>query len=581
MTNGQKNTAFCRMTAISVFCLLMLLMLFAGSSTAYAAEYDLYIGSTRVTSENAGNIFGENGSNGEPTARYDVSTNTLYLNGVHIDKDHYHEVRKNNEEYPEQPIARYSLFAGENTVRHLVITGNNSFDSEGVAVYYYYKDGSEFVPDDILPSETGMSGICFISTWGGSDDKSFTITGDGTLTSTSTKGTAYDYNLSDGSHIDGSVREANLGTGMTIQGRNNVYIGNKDGTGPTLNLTGWNTGADFYDTGKFAMQGGTVTAKALSSEAGTGVYLSDATSVFDGGTIAGYGIAPNDEGDYGPFSYATGISFNTTISKTHMMQRVYPETVENDSTNPIDHRKINIRELSGWCVVGMTADEYKKSTDAVLKELGLDGSGGGTEPSNPDHPGEDDGKSGSYHTDALPDSDTEIDVQGFTRDGKVYSVDVEWGAMTFQYENTSWDAEEHKTKEGRGWLIYDNVHGKALADKQADINRITVTNHSNAEVYATLSFAGTDSYTDVTGEFTANADDADTDFTAAAGSAPAYLALATADNNKGAEEGQGKETAGTAYFLPNGISKTGNTADDITRWTKIGRITVGLLTEEP
>ena len=36
--------------------------------------------------------------------------------------------------------------------------------------------------------------------------------------------------------------------------------------------------------------------------------------------------------------------------------------------------------------------------------------------------------------------DTEIDVLGFTEDATVYSVDVEWGAMTFQYENATWDA---------------------------------------------------------------------------------------------------------------------------------------------
>lgn len=195
-------------------------------------------------------------------------------------------------------------------------------------------------------------------------------------------------------------------------------------------------------------------------------------------------------------------------------------------------------------------------------------------------------------------ADTEIPVWGFTQDTTVYSVDVEWGAMTFQYENSTWDPKTHTSKPGAGWQVYDSVNDKVVvgadgkAVKEDVINEIKVTNHSNAGVWATLTYAGETDYTDTTGKFSfttgtgdAETGAADTDVltqAAADGSVPAYLTLTTAANNLGDGEGVGKETVGKAYFMPDGIkTEDSGETQKITKWTKIGTITVGIKTEEP
>lgn len=180
-------------------------------------------------------------------------------------------------------------------------------------------------------------------------------------------------------------------------------------------------------------------------------------------------------------------------------------------------------------------------------------------------------------------SDTEIPVWGFTQDATVYSVDVEWGAMTFQYESSTWDPETHKAKEGAGWKVYDSEADEALEETEHAINEIKVTNHSNAGVWAALTYAAKDDYTDTTGDFsfTTGTEDGDTNaLTAKAGDVPAYLTLTSADNNLGTGEGVGKETVGKAYFMPDGISAD-NKTNGINKWTTIGTITVGIKTEEP
>lgn len=180
-------------------------------------------------------------------------------------------------------------------------------------------------------------------------------------------------------------------------------------------------------------------------------------------------------------------------------------------------------------------------------------------------------------------SDTEIPVWGFTDDATVYSVDVEWGAMTFQYESSTWDPETHKAKEGAGWKVYDSEADEALEETEHAINEIKVTNHSNAGVWATLTYAAKDDYTDTTGDFSFTKGTAEGDtnaLTAEAGSVPAYLTLTSADNNLGTGEGVGKETVGKAYFMPDGISAD-NKTNGINKWTTIGTITVGIKTEQP
>lgn len=187
--------------------------------------------------------------------------------------------------------------------------------------------------------------------------------------------------------------------------------------------------------------------------------------------------------------------------------------------------------------------------------------------------------------------DVEIPVWGFTEDATVYSVDVEWGAMTFQWENSSWDPVTHMEKDGAGWKVYDSTKDKALDATEDVINEIKVTNHSNAPVWATLSYTSEAAYADdTTGAFgyengiAADAADAATlkaKLTAATADVPAYLSLETADNGEGEAEGQGKETVAKAYFMPVGLADALQTDDGIEKWTKIGTITVGIKTEQP
>ncbi len=171
-------------------------------------------------------------------------------------------------------------------------------------------------------------------------------------------------------------------------------------------------------------------------------------------------------------------------------------------------------------------------------------------------------------------ADTTIDVQAHTVSSVVYSVDVEWGAMTFRYENSIWDATAHQTLAGAGWKVYDSVNDKVVDTTEDAINRIQVTNHSNAEVKAALAYAGRTGYEDTTGNFTKAADDNETSYDAAAKT----LTLATADNKKGAD-GAGKATVGCVYFMPSGIKEGYKTAG-ITKWTQLGTITVGIETAE-
>lgn len=171
-------------------------------------------------------------------------------------------------------------------------------------------------------------------------------------------------------------------------------------------------------------------------------------------------------------------------------------------------------------------------------------------------------------------ADTTIDVQAHTVSSKVYSVDVEWGAMTFRYENSIWDATAHTTKPGAGWKVYDSVNDKALDTTEDAINRIQVTNHSNADVKAVLDYAGQTGYEDTTGRFAKAQGDADTNYD----DTGRILTLATADNGKG-EDGAGKETVGCVYFMPDGI-KEGYKTGGIVKWTQLGTIKVGIETVE-
>lgn len=75
----------------------------------------------------------------------------------------------------------------------------------------------------------------------------------------------------------------------------------------------------------------------------------------------------------------------------------------------------------------------------------------------------------------------------------VYSVDVEWGSLEYTYSSgvtRSWDPTTLKYKE---------TSGKSSWTCQDGADQITVTNNSNADITASLAYAGTES--NITGTF--------------------------------------------------------------------------------
>lgn len=78
--------------------------------------------------------------------------------------------------------------------------------------------------------------------------------------------------------------------------------------------------------------------------------------------------------------------------------------------------------------------------------------------------------------------------------GTVYSVDIVWGDMAFTYTEGAgrWDPATHQTT-GAGGGVW-----KATT---TDGNKIKVTNHSNAAVTATFSYAAAPGYDSISGSF--------------------------------------------------------------------------------
>lgn len=78
--------------------------------------------------------------------------------------------------------------------------------------------------------------------------------------------------------------------------------------------------------------------------------------------------------------------------------------------------------------------------------------------------------------------------------GTVYSVVIDWGDMAFTYTEEAgvWNPETHQTT-GAGGGIW-----KATSP---DGNKIKVTNHSNAAVTATFSYAAATGYDSISGSF--------------------------------------------------------------------------------
>ena len=77
---------------------------------------------------------------------------------------------------------------------------------------------------------------------------------------------------------------------------------------------------------------------------------------------------------------------------------------------------------------------------------------------------------------------------------KVYSVDIVWGDMAFTYTEEAgvWNPATHETTGAGGGIWSVNNSGG---------NKIKVTNHSNAAVTATFSYAAATGYDTISGSF--------------------------------------------------------------------------------
>lgn len=98
--------------------------------------------------------------------------------------------------------------------------------------------------------------------------------------------------------------------------------------------------------------------------------------------------------------------------------------------------------------------------------------------------------------DTVGTGDKDIDVMGRYQDNTnnptVYSVDVTWGAMEFTYTESgamTWNPEDH--------TYSDNTSAVWTANG----NTVTVTNHSNADVDVSFSFAALSAFESVSGSF--------------------------------------------------------------------------------
>lgn len=80
----------------------------------------------------------------------------------------------------------------------------------------------------------------------------------------------------------------------------------------------------------------------------------------------------------------------------------------------------------------------------------------------------------------------------------IYSVDVSWGSMEFTYTSPAqgtWNPETH---------AYDGAETTGRWSCGTDANKITVTNHSNTDITADLSYNKGVDYQDIVGTFSSD-----------------------------------------------------------------------------
>lgn len=131
----------------------------------------------------------------------------------------------------------------------------------------------------------------------------------------------------------------------------------------------------------------------------------------------------------------------------------------------------------------------------------------------------------------------------------VYSVDIVWGSMEFTYTGAgegTWNPDTHTFSGGTaaGWSCETNA------------NKVTLTNHSNAAVTATLSYTPGTNYSGITGNFTESSGTVN----------DAVLELATADGT----------TVANAPTAQAYLQLTGALASSVTSKTVLGTATVTL-----
>lgn len=89
---------------------------------------------------------------------------------------------------------------------------------------------------------------------------------------------------------------------------------------------------------------------------------------------------------------------------------------------------------------------------------------------------------------------TYVDGSSGGAGGTVYSVDITWGDMAFTYtaEAGIWDPAKH---------AYTDAKGGAWTVDNKDGNKIKVTNHSNAEITASIDYTPAPGYDSISGSF--------------------------------------------------------------------------------
>jgi len=93
----------------------------------------------------------------------------------------------------------------------------------------------------------------------------------------------------------------------------------------------------------------------------------------------------------------------------------------------------------------------------------------------------------------LGNHDVEVKYDDSTNE-TIYSIDIVWGAMQFNYSAGTWDPATHSYKND------DNSAGFTPVEEGAD--KVTITNHTNKALKATVAYSAEATYNGITGTVT-------------------------------------------------------------------------------